>query len=43
MEVWHDPSYIFLMVNEFGVKYVGKEHVTLIVEVLQQYYEISID
>ena len=43
MEVWRNTSYIFLMVNEFGVKYLEKEHVTLLVEVLQQYYKISID
>ena len=32
-----------LMVYYLGVKYVGKEHVTHLVDVLQQYYKISIN
>ena len=41
----HDviPVTYFLTVDDFGVKYVEKEHVTHIVEVLQQYLKIVID
>ena len=31
------------MVDRFGVKYVGKEHVTHLVDLLQKYFKISID
>ena len=31
-----------LMVDEFGVKYVGKDHVTHLVYALQQYYKIPL-
>ena len=32
-----NPVTFFLMVDKFGVKYVGKEHVTHIFGALQQY------
>ena len=39
----HDtiPVTFFLTVDNFGMKYVGNEHVTHLVDVLQQYYKIS--
>ena len=33
----------FFTVHDVGVKYVGKENVTLIVDVIQHYYNISVD
>ena len=43
MEAWRNTSYILLTVDDFGVKYVGKEYVTHTVKVLKQYYKIVID
>ena len=40
MEAWNESSDFYLTDNDFGVKYVGKEHVTHIVDALQQYYNI---
>ena len=37
MESWHESSDFLLTVNDFGVKYVGKEHVKNLVDALQQY------
>ena len=37
------PILFFLVVDEFGIKYVGIENVQDIKQVLGQYYEISTD
>ena len=38
-----NPVIFCLTVDDFGVKYVGKEHVTHIIYALQHYYKIAID
>jgi hypothetical protein len=37
------PIQFTLVVDDFGVKYVGKEHAAHLITVLQQHYETSID
>ena len=37
------PISFTLVVDDFGVKYVGKEHATHLISILKQFYEISED
>ncbi len=37
------PITFTLVVDDFGVKYVGKEHVTHLIRILKEYYEILED
>jgi len=44
--LWRDvtrPVQITLVIDDFGVKYVGKEHAEHLVNALKQEYEISED
>ncbi len=36
------PILFTLVVNDFGVKYVGKEHLMHLISILKQHYEISL-
>ncbi|KAL7539093.1 hypothetical protein ACHAWF_006293 [Thalassiosira exigua] len=40
--VWR-PIQFFLIVDDFGVEYVGKKHADRLLSVLNQYYEMSED
>jgi hypothetical protein len=43
-EPWFVLSFLFsLVVDDFGVKYVGKEHVDHLLEVLNKYHPTSTD
>ena len=39
----HRPIWFTLVVDDFGIKYIGKEHVDHLFSVLKQHYEIEID
>jgi hypothetical protein len=39
---WRPISFT-LVVDNFGVKYIGKEHVLHIIKVLQEHYEVEED
>ena len=37
------PHTIFLIVDDFGIKYVGKQHALHFLKILEQHYEITAD
>ena len=37
------PISFTLVVNDFGIKYVGKEHAKFLLDILREHYEISVD
>ena len=37
------PILLFLIVNDFGVEYVGKEYADRLVSILKQYHKVSED
>ena len=40
---WHPPIQFTLVVDDFGVKYEGNEHAQHLVDVLESFYDISVD
>ena len=39
--IYGAPSNFFLIVDDFGIKYVGKRHALNLLKILEQHYEIT--
>ncbi len=37
------PVWVTLVVDDFGIKYVGKEHAKHLLDILKKYYKVEID